>query len=121
MKEILDELKLCLYTPVQMILSDTYGDFEFWLLESNCSKVGPHLKQGIFENERQYVVYSCLKEILDVLMENPEADHFWYTYQGGKLTWSEPHHDEVPLNSLRVDKQKIKVFLRNIRIEKLGI
>ena len=96
-------------------------DFETWLLGSNCSKVGPYLKEDRFVNMRQQVVYTCLEEILDVLMKNPEADYFWYTYpqHGGKLTWSEPHHDVVPSDSLRVDKQKIKVFLRDIKISQI--
>ena len=122
MVEVLNKLKDCLYEP-------TYGtggmgantDFETWLLGSNCSKVGPYLKEDRFENMRQYVVYTCLEEILDILIKNPEADYFWYTYpeHGGKLTWSEPHHDVVPSDSLRVDKQKIKVFLRDIKISQI--
>ena len=134
MVEVLNKLKDCLYEP-------TYGtggmgantDFETWLLGSNCSKVGPYLKEDRFVNMRQHppamvaaekwrwVVYTCLEEILDVLMKNPEADYFWYTYpeHGGKLTWSEPHHDVVPSDSLRVDKQKIKVLLRDIKINQL--
>jgi hypothetical protein len=114
MVETLDKLKDCLY-------SHDHGEFTNWLLNSNCSKVGPYLKEERFNNTLQYVVYTCLEEILDVLMKNPEADYFWYTYpeHGGKLTWSEPHHDVVPSDSLRVDKQKIKVLLRDIKINQL--
>ncbi len=114
MVETLDKLKQCLYSP-------DHGEFTNWLLNSNCSKVGPYLKEDRFENMRQYVVYTCLEEILDVLIKNPEADYFWYTYQehGGKLTWSEPHHHVVPSDSIRVDKQKIKVFLRDIKINQI--
>ena len=119
MKEILDELKSCLYAP-------TYGtggmgankDFETWLLQSNCSKVGPYLKEDRFANMLQYIVYSSLQEIFDVLMKCPQADYFWYSYSDG-LTWVEPHQDKVPADSLRVDKEKIKVFLRNVKLESL--
>ena len=105
MKEILDELKSCLYEP-------TYGtggmgankDFETWLLQSNCSTY-------LSEN-------SSLQEIFDVLMKSPQADYFWYSHKG-ELTWAEPHQDEVPLYSLRVDKEKITVFLRDIKIKSL--
>ena len=122
MVEVLNKLKECLY-------AQTYGtggmganrDFETWLLGSNCSKVGPYLKEDRFVNMRQQVVYTCLEEILDVIMKHPQADYFWYTYaeHGGELTWVEPHHDVVPSDSLRVDKQKIKVFLRDIKIDQL--
>ena len=120
MKEILDELKSCLY-------AETYGtggmgankDFETWLLKSNCSKIGPYLKEDRFINMRQEVVYTCLQEIFDVLMKCPQADYFWYSYNGGQLTWAEPHQDEVPADSLRVYKEKIKVFLRNVKLNYL--
>lgn len=120
MKEILDELKSCLYAP-------TYGtggmgankDFETWLLQSNCSKVGPYLSEKRFNNTLQYVVYSSLEEIFDVLMKCPQADYFWYSYNGGGLTWVEPHQDEVPSDSLRVYKEKITVFLRDIKLQSL--
>jgi len=120
MKEILDELKSCLYAM-------TYGtggmgankDFETWLLQSNCSKIGPYLKEDRFINMRQEVVYTSLEEIFDVLMKYPQADYFWYSYNGGQLTWVEPHQDEVPSDSLRVDKEKITVFLRNVKLNYL--
>lgn len=122
MVETLDKLKDCLY-------SVDYGEFTNWLLNSNCSRVSSYLKKSPspyyredpFENMRQHVVYTCLEEILDVLIKNPEADYFWYTYpeNGGRLTWSEPHHHVVPSDSLRVDKQKIKVFLRDIKISQI--
>ena len=119
MKEILDELKSCLYEP-------TFGtggmgankDFETWLLESNCTKVGPYLSEKRFNNTLQYVIYSSLEEIFDVLMKSPQADYFWYSHKG-KLTWAEPEQDEVPINSLRVNKEKIKVFLRDIKINQV--
>lgn len=119
MKEILDELKSCLYAM-------SYGtggfganrDFETWLLKSNCSKVGPYLKEDRFSNMLQYVVYSSLEEIFDVLMKCPQADYFWYNYSG-QLTWVEPEQDEVHAESLRVHKEKIKVFLRDIKIKQL--
>jgi hypothetical protein len=64
-----------------------------------------------------------LNEILEILLKEPEADYFWYGYpeQGSKFSYSLPHHDVVPSGSLRVDKEKIKSFLRNCKLEKLGI
>ena len=120
MKEILDELKSCLYTP-------TYGvgnkDFETWLLQSNCSKIGPYLKEERFKNMLEYIVYGCLDEILDVLMRSPQADYFWYGYpeHGSKLSYSVPSDGPgpVPGDALRVDKEKIKIFLRDIKLETL--
>jgi hypothetical protein len=74
-----------------------------------------------------------LQEILDILIREPLADYFWYTYpsNGSQLCYSLPHHDVVPSSpanrfppaagcqnsdTLRVDKEKIKIFLRDIKI-----
>lgn len=66
---------------------------------------------------------SVLNQILEALLIEPEADYFWYGYPeyGSKFSYSLPHHDVVPSGALRVDKQKIKSFLRNWKLEHLGI
>lgn len=66
---------------------------------------------------------SVLNQILEALLIEPEADYFWYGYpeHGSKFSYSLPHHDVVPSGALRVDKEKIKSFLRNWKLEKLGI
>jgi hypothetical protein len=102
-------------------------DFTQWLLKSNNPKVGPYLGEERFTNMRLYVEGESLGEILDILLREPLADYFWYTYSqvmvtqenGGRLTYSLPHHDVVPGNALRVDKEKMKVFLRDIKIDKI--
>jgi hypothetical protein len=67
------------------------------------------------------VVKESLGEILDILLREPEADYFWYGHpeHGGELSYSLPHHDVVPGNALRVDKEKIKIFLRDYKINQL--
>lgn len=101
-------------------------DFTQWLLKSNNPKVGPrpcgeesHLSKEININMRLYVEGESLKDILDILLREPEADYFWYTYKehGGGLTYALPHQDVIPSEALRVDKEKMKVFLRDIKIE----
>ena len=94
-------------------------DFTQWLLKSNNPKVGPYLGEERFTNMRLYVEGESLKDILDILLREPEADYFWYTYKehGGGLTYALPHHDVVPSGALRIDKEKMKVFLRDIKIE----
>jgi hypothetical protein len=96
-------------------------DFTTWLLKSNNPKVGPYLGEQRFTNMRIDVESESLREILDILLREPEADYFWYTYKehGGGLTYALPHHDVVPSNALRVNKEKIKVFLRDIKLKML--
>ena len=97
------------------------GEFTEWLLKSNNPKVGPYLSEDRFKDMLTQVEEESLQEILDILLREPLADYFWYGYpeHGGKLSYSLPHHDVVPGNALRVDKEKIKIFLRDYKLQKL--
>jgi hypothetical protein len=73
------------------------------------------------------VVKESLKQILDILLIEPTADYFWY--EGGYLYYSVPSNRtpipinkfivNVPSNAIRVDEQKIKIFLRDYKIQTL--
>jgi hypothetical protein len=116
-----------------MELKDCFREkFLVWLSESNNPKMKPYVTRfmnstSINESPKiNEVVKESLGEILDILLREPEADYFWYAYQehGGKLSYSLPHHDPlqvypVPGNALRVDKEKIKIFLRDYKINQL--
>ena len=100
-----------------MELKDCFReDFSIWLNNSNHPKIKPYITH---QSKLNKVVEESLSEILDILLREPQADYFWYGYpeNGGKLSYSLPHHDVVPANALRVDKEKMKVFLRDIKIE----
>jgi hypothetical protein len=100
--------------------------FTQWLLQSNNTKIGTYLdgfnrlkdrhKDMLVQVERE-----SLQEILDILLREPLADYFWYTYKenGGQLCYSLPGDEVVPSGALRVDKEKIKPFLRDIKIQSL--
>ena len=108
-----------------MKLKDCFReDFLDWLAKSNNPKIKnwngiegtlKHLKH------LQIVREESLGEILDILLREPLADYFWYGYleHGGKLTYLLPHHVVAPGDAIRIDKEKMKVFLRDIKIEKL--
>jgi hypothetical protein len=100
-----------------MELKDCFKeDFIVWLSKSNNLKIKPYITH---QSKLNIIVEESLQEILQVLLREPLADYFWYGYpeHGGKLSYSLPHHDVVPANALRVDKEKIKIFLRDIKIE----
>ena len=100
-----------------MELKDCFReDFSIWLNNSNHPKIKPYITH---QSKLNKVVEESLQDILDILLREPQADYFWYGYpeHGGKLSYSLPHHDVVPANALRVDKEKIKIFLRDIKIE----
>lgn len=104
-----------------MELKDCFKeDFLTWLAKSNNPKISPYI---IHQSKLNRIVEESLRDILDILLREPEADYFWYGYpeHGGKLSYSLPHHKVVPGDALRVDREKIKVFLRNRKLEKLGI
>ena len=100
-----------------MELKDCFReDFSIWLNNSNHPKIKPYITH---QSKLNKVVEESLQDILDILLREPLADYFWYGYpeHGGKLSYSLPHHDVVPANAIRIDKEKIKVFLRDIKIE----
>jgi hypothetical protein len=113
---MIEELRHCLYPEFPVKIGE---GFTRWLLSSNNPKVGPYLGEDRFKDMLAQVEEESLQEILDILLREPLADYFWYGYpeHGGKLSYSLPHHDVVPGHAIRVDKEKIKVFLRDIKIE----
>ena len=107
-----------------MELKDCFReDFSIWLNNSNHPKIKPYITH---QSKLNKVVEESLQDILDILLREPQADYFWYNWDsnwnpehGGKLSYSLPHHDVVTGNAIRVDKEKIKVFLRDIKIQTL--
>ena len=102
-----------------MELKDCFReDFSIWLNNSNHPKIKPYITH---QSKLNVVVEESLQDILDILLREPLADYFWYGYpeHGGELSYSLPHHDVVPGNAIRIDKEKIKVFLRDIKIQTL--
>ncbi len=102
-----------------MELKDCFKeDFTTWLVKSN------HPKMRQLDNEEKIglklhlVREESLQEILEFLLREPLADYFWYSYTG-KLTYALPHHEVVASGSIRVDSDKIKMFLRNYKIGEL--
>ena len=87
------------------------------------------------------VVKESLKQILDILLIEPTADYFWY--EGGYLYYSVPSNrtfqkfvqngyylqfgeagsidaiEGVPSNAIRVNKEKMKIFLRDYKLQTL--
>lgn len=109
-----------------MRLKDCFKeDFTTWLVKSNHPKMPLHSTRQL-DNEEKFglklnsVREESLQEILDILLIHPEADYFWYGYveHGGKLSYTVPCSDvqTVPGDSLRVDKDKVKMFLRDYKI-----
>jgi hypothetical protein len=111
-----------------MRLKDCFKeDFTSWLVKSNHPKIvqvdfsDSNFVSLEYPHNLNLVEEESLQEILDILLIHPEADYFWYTYpeNGSGLTWALPYHEVVPSNGIRVDGDKIKMFLRNYKIEKL--
>ncbi len=113
-----------------MELKDCFKeDFTTWLVKSNHPKIvqvdfsDSNFVSLEYPHNLNLVREESLQEILQVLLREPLADYFWYGYPeyGGSLSYTVPCSDvqTVPGDSLRVDKDKVKMFLRNYKIEKL--
>ncbi len=118
-------------------------DFTNWLKKSNHpffstkysdakgSNPDPTLAWQIYNKvDMDKAEKESLQQILNILHKEPLADYFWYTQNdftgfkavgGGKLIYALPHHDVVPAGSLRVDSDKIKSLLRDIKLDELGL
>jgi hypothetical protein len=132
---MIEELRNYLHPDFNFVQAyhKTNQGFTEWLLQSNNPKVGPYLGEDRHKDMLVQVERESLQEILDILLREPLADYFWYTYRengrlvsdgifpdnGGALTYALPHHDVVPSGALRVDKEKMKIFLRDIKIESI--
>lgn len=90
-------------------------DFTQWLEKSNHPHISS-LRKGIRISFLPITELESLQEILDVILVQPDADYFWYNYKS-KLTWATPEQVEVHGQSIQFDKDKIKSFLRDIKIE----
>ena len=104
--------------------------FNEWLWHSN-SAVVKIIKDNMYlklEFDRIYLEdlpkhqEDVLEQILDILKREPNADYFWFSYTG-ELTYTLPSNEVqvVPGDAIRVDKEKIKSLLREIKLNELGI
>jgi len=122
-------------------LLDCFNEnFDDWLVKSNHPKINEikellisfqidddsvlhsniqNLKIKVF-SDWEKIRSESLSEILNILLRKPEADYFWYTYKENNniLTYSMPH-GVTPSSALRVDKKKIKIFLRELKINRI--
>ena len=108
---LIEELKSCFKENI-----------DNWIIKSNNPKVYDFQPLNFQPLNFQEIVNESLSEILDILLREPDADYFWYGYREngpGKLTYSTPDHDVVPNDALRLDREKIKMFLRDIKINKI--
>ena len=98
-------------------------DFQMWLIKINNPKIVPCKSKEEFNLMLDKAERESLREILDVLLREPLSDYFWYGYpeHDGKLSYWTPSSGDgsVPGDSIRVDKEKIKVFLRDYKINSI--
>lgn len=105
-------------------------DFSKWLIKSNNHLVNNLLgayagtstgqdseRISEFWKEFERVEKQSLQDILTIILREPEADYFWYEFNFNlyyHVPTGEPQ--PVPDSSIRVDKDKIKALLRDIKI-----
>ena len=107
-------------------------NFDEWIWHSNDNIIKNTKHNVIFGNngESKFVLgvtlpnrkEEVLKQILDILIREPNADYFWFNYKG-KLTYTLPadYLQAVPGDAIRVDKAKIKSLIRDFKLNQIGI
>jgi hypothetical protein len=101
-------------------------DFSEWLAGSNNSDIRNlqvQYRRGYFSTsikqiELGHIVNQSLSEILQVLVDNKEANHFWYHWNGN-LTWSLPTDQVVPSDCICIEYEKVVSILRDWKISKV--
>ena len=109
-------------------------DFDEWIWYSNDNVI-TNIKEIIHINTSNETIKrialdvtlpnrkeEILNQILDILIREPNADYFWFHYDGG-LTYTLPadYVQPVPGDAIRVDKAKIKSLIRDVKLKELGI
>jgi hypothetical protein len=106
-------------------------DFEEWLLNNSCPEIGPYkgdwwressrMRQNFYQIEKKY-----LKEILDILLNEPEADYFYFSSNliynkllRNRINYSLYKQKYNPGNSITINKEKIKLLLRDIKLDSI--
>ena len=107
-------------------------NFDEWIWHSNDSIIQNTKHNVIFGNKVDIKFAlevtlpnrkeEVLKQILDILIREPNADYFWFNYKG-ELTYTLPadYVQPVPGDAIRVDKAKIKSLIRDIKLNQIGI
>lgn len=107
-------------------------NFDEWIWHSNDSIIQDTKHNVVFGNKGDTKFSldvtlpnrkeEVLNQILDILIREPNADYFWFHYDGG-LTYTLPadYVQPVPGDAIRVDKAKIKSLIRDIKLKELGI
>lgn len=133
------ELKDCfkVYNYPESPIQQSKNLFTEWLLKSsNNPKIQQAYEMFIEIGEKRFkdvleqIEKETLQEILNILLKEPLADYFWY--EMGKLYYSSGMVKDQLLNdistekwrsiryyTIRVDEQKIKIFLRDYKIFKI--
>jgi hypothetical protein len=113
-----DELLKCFFYYDNM--DSELNRFSVWVLNSGKPKFSNPIRPLSQDVEE------CLNEILSVLLIHPDADYFCYDNKGDisyKFRTSVSNfverNDERSYNSLRIYEDKIRIFLRDIKLEKL--
>jgi len=95
-------------------------DFSEWLAGSNNSDIRnlPNQPTSTKQIELGDIVNQSLSEILQVLVDNKEANHFWYHWNG-YLTWSLPTDKVAPGDSICIKYETVVSILRDWKISKV--
>jgi hypothetical protein len=95
-------------------------DFSEWLAGSNNSDIRNLSNQptSIKQITIEQIVNQSLSEILKVLVDNKEANHFWYNWKGN-LIWSLPTDQVIPSDCICIEYEKVVSILRDWKISKV--
>lgn len=98
-----------------------------WIVRKNPSCIANNLMSASFGTINMYsqinkqIIQTTLEQIISAFTSDDGADYFFFS-NDGTLRWCKPEDKVVPGDALKIKSHsKLKAFLRNIKLEEIGI
>jgi hypothetical protein len=109
----IDELLTCFHNDMEMSTKD-------WIIKKHPKTIKFIDINVTYSPLNNKIVNTTLEGIISAILEDESADYFFIS-DTGRLGWCNKNSQVVPADGLQVNKAKIKTFIRNLKLEQIGI
>ena len=101
--------------------NDIYPSTKDWIIKKHPKTIkfanGLNVTHSPHNNN---IIHKTLEGMVMALI-NDESSNYFFISEGGKLGWCTKDSQVVPGDGLQVHKKKIITFIRNLKLEQIGI
>lgn len=109
----IDELLTCFHNDMGMSTKD-------WIIKKHPKTIKFIWLNVTYSPLNNKILHTTLEGILSAILDDESADYFFLS-DTGRLGWCNKNSQVVPADGLRVNKEKIKTFIRNLKLVQIGI